>query len=194
MSCSAHHLKSSRFAEVVDQRQAVLNDVHAARRVARLDLLDGEVREADRAHEPFVDELAHRAPRLVERHAAGLVGPVEEVEVEMIDAEPLEAGTARRMQPLAAEGVAVRVRLGRDHGLSREPAHRLPDHRLVGGVAVCLGGVEPVHARVERGLDRRPRGGDVGRVGSQLVSAQADRGQANPGGADRPQLHGRDST
>jgi hypothetical protein len=63
--------------------------------MAALDVACGVVGEADRPDEAFVYELRHRAPGLLERNA-GLVRPVEKVDVDPVAVEPFEASLASR--------------------------------------------------------------------------------------------------
>src|SRR5436190_1701093 len=91
--------------EVVDQAQPDLDRVDRALRVTTQDLLRRVVRDADRADEPGVHELCHRAPGLLERDAR-LVGPVEEVHVDVTPSEAFQARAAGRVDLLAAEAAA----------------------------------------------------------------------------------------
>ena len=62
-------------------------------RVAALDVCELVVREADGAHEALVGEFCHRSPGLFERDSL-LVREVEEVDVDVVASEPLEAAAA----------------------------------------------------------------------------------------------------
>jgi hypothetical protein len=119
---------------------------------------------------------------------------VKQVDVEMVDPQPPEARAARGVQLLTPERAGLRVGLRRDQRALRQVADRLADHRLVGGVVVPLGGVDPVRARRQRGLDGSARRRDVRRQPSQLISAETDAGHAHSACSQRPALHGGDST
>ena len=81
---------------MVNEREPVLNNIDAPLGVTALDVVEAVVRETDRAHEPIVDQLRESTPRFLERHA-GVIWVVEEVEVDGVAAEPVEAGTTSRM-------------------------------------------------------------------------------------------------
>ena len=141
----------------------VLHDVDAAHLRARLHLVEGEVRERDEAHLAGADHLVECAQCLLERGVA--VGPVHGVHVDVVGAEPPQAGVDRRVHalgPTVAEVGAVGVagaELGGDDRLVA-PAAQCASERLLGcAEAVGLGSVEEVDADVERVADgaRRTR-------------------------------------
>ena len=99
--------------------------------MAALDVGQLVVREADRADEPGVREFRHRAPGLLEWNA-GLVGPVQEVDVDLLSPEPAKTRPARGMdlfgaKPRAAAGHGGGRRgLRRDQKLPGGPPERIP--------------------------------------------------------------------
>ena len=70
-------------------RELLLERIHVADRLASLDQRPVEVRDADGAHRAGVLELGHGAPGVLDRHAR-LVGPVQLVQVDHVDAEASE--------------------------------------------------------------------------------------------------------
>ena len=60
------------------------------------------VRQADCANEPGIDELRHRAPGLLERDAR-LVREVQEVHIEVLPPEPMQACAACGMNLIVTE-------------------------------------------------------------------------------------------
>ena len=59
----------------------------------------------DRAHKPSVSKLRHSAPCLIERDA-GVVRPVQEVDVEVVAPKTREAVTARLQDLLASKAAS----------------------------------------------------------------------------------------
>ena len=90
------------IVEVVDHRKPGLHRIDRSLCVAALDVLQLVVRQSDRADESRVDELCHGSPRFLERDAR-VVGPMEEVDVELLTSEPAKAVAARRMNLVMAE-------------------------------------------------------------------------------------------
>ena len=72
-----------------EQRELVLHRVDASDRLARLDEGPVEVRDAHVACQAFVADRDHRPPRVLQRDAA-LIGPVQLVEVDVVEVEPLQ--------------------------------------------------------------------------------------------------------
>ena len=112
------------------------------------------VRHADVADLAFVHQLLERTRGLRERDLR--VGPVHLVEVDVVDAERLEARVDVRCAKPGGAGVAdepvvghPQAALGRDHHLVAAMveviAKRPPEHSLGGAEAVALRGVEEVH-------------------------------------------------
>ena len=141
----------ARLAPLEERRQLDLVDVRDALRVGEqlLEMRHEEVADADRARAPSAYAL-ERAPR-VEPLAGD--GPVDEVEVDVIEAEPLQAGVERAQRAVVALVVVPQLRRDEDL-LAREPlvAHRGAD---VGLVAVDARGVDVAIA--ERRARRRRR-------------------------------------
>jgi hypothetical protein len=123
------------------------------------------------------------------------------VEVDRLDAEPLEAALARRAHVLglavdAADGAILAAddaELGGEHYLVTPAADRAPHQLLVRVRPVHVGRVEEVDAQVERAVD--------GRDGLRLVTrsvelrhahaAEPDRGDGRAVAAETALLHQR---
>ena len=107
------------------------------------------------------DQLGHRADGLLDRD--GLVDAVLVVEVDVVDAEPLQRGVAGGADVLrpavdadpGAVGAALVAELGGQLDLVAAAGDRLADQLLVGERAVHVGGVEEGDAEVERAVDGR---------------------------------------
>ena len=121
---------------------------------------------------PSLDQLGHRADRLLDRHVG--VDAVLVVEVDVVGAEALQRALDRAADVLGRavertdRGHVARRRvvhpareLGRDHVLVAAALDRAADELLVGQGPVELRGVEEVDPELERALDRarspRPR-------------------------------------
>jgi len=143
-------------------------DVGGARRL--VELLDVEVRDADRAHLSLAHELGHRPDRLGDRRDA--VGPVVVEEVDAVGAKALK----RRFEP-AADGVPSAARIvaelrGEDDAVAA-PLEQLAEEALAVAVAVDVGRVEEVDAGVEGGVDDLPRPREVD-AAAEVVAAEPD--------------------
>jgi hypothetical protein len=107
-----------------------------------------------------LDELAEGAPGVLDRH--GGVHAVLVVEVDDVDAEPLQRGVARAADVLGAavdaDHAAVRrplvAELGGQHDLVAPAGDGPADQLLVGERAVHVGGVEEGDAEIQRTVDR----------------------------------------
>ena len=99
-----------------------------------------------------------RLERLLDRRV--VVPAVDLVQVDVVGAEPAQAGVDLGHDRLARQPGAVRARahpavdLGGDHDFvaPREVGQRTADDLLAGAVRVDVGGVEEVDAQVERRL------------------------------------------
>src|SRR4051794_22002059 len=106
-----------------------------------------EVRDADGAGEPLRARLDQRLPGLHVAVAARR-GPVDQVEVDVVGLEPVEAGA--QSSPRLRAPVVAAPELGGDEdraALEAGCADRLPD---LGLVAVGLRGVDVAVAELER--------------------------------------------
>ena len=111
---------------------------------------------------PCLDELRHRADGLLDRDR--LVDAVLVVEVDVVDAEPLQRGVARLAHVLrlavdaeeAAVLAALVAELRGEHDLVAAAGDRAAHELLVGERAVHVGGVEEDDPELERPVD----GGD----------------------------------
>ena len=166
-----------------------------ADRLAEVELLDVEVRDPDPPRLALVDELDHRRPRVLERRSGRPVGPVHLVEVDALDAEAGKATLTLLADRLGTEVVAdraVRAAFPPPSTL-REDEHLLadairtkgaPDDLLRVSQPVDGGGVDPVHAELDRTPDRGDRVFVV-----DLAPAEAPRPADRPGTeADDAQL------
>ena len=131
--------------------------------VRAADRLRRRLREPEVRTLPAVDELGHRADRLLDRRVR--VDAVLVVEVDVVDAEALQRGVASRCGRSRDEPSIVRVpsssrtiaELRRQHDLVATTGDRAADELLVRARAVHVGGVEEVDAELERAMDRRDR-------------------------------------
>ena len=165
---------------------AVIGCVAWARRI----VVGRRLGEAEVAHLAGRDQLGHRADGLLDRD--GLVDAVLVVEVDVVDAEPLQRGVARGADVLGAAvdadpgavGEPLVAELGGQLDLVAAAGDRPADELLVGERAVHVGGVEEGHAEVERSVD----GGEAGRLVGAAVelrhahAAEAERGDVEGGG------------
>ena len=111
-------LKARMQLDLVDRRR------HAGLADDPLQMLGGEIGDADRFREPLLAQLDQRAPRL-DIEPALRRRPMDEVEVDIVELEPLQAFARGAERGL----VAVRVvpELGGDERLAaRDPARASP--------------------------------------------------------------------
>ena len=120
-------------------------------------------REAEVAHLARLDELLHRADRLLDRRVG--IDTMLVVKVDRVNAEPLERRVAGRVDVLGlavsaeprAVGCADVAELRREHDLVAPARYRLADELLVRADAVHVCRIEERHADLERSVDRRDR-------------------------------------
>ncbi len=111
---------------------------------------------------PMLHDVVQRLERLLDRRL--VVPAMDLVEVDVIRAEPPQAGVDLDHDGLARKALAVGVRahrvvdLGRDHDLvpSGEVAQGAADDLLARAVGIGVGGVEEVDAELEGSFDERP--------------------------------------
>jgi hypothetical protein len=110
---------------------------------------------------------------------------VDLVEVDRVDAEALEAGLRLAQDRVGLEAVLHASSRPLDQRALREdvwpvghPGDRAADHRLRAPEAVGRGGVDPVHAEIDRALDGRDRLFVVLRSPPELPAAATDRPRA----------------
>ncbi len=127
--------------------------------VGRADVGGGGLREPEVADLAGLDQLGHGADGLLDRDR--LVDAVLVVEVDVVDAEALEAGVAGGADVLrlavdadpGAVGLALVAELGGELDLVAASGDGLADELLVGEGAVHVGRVEERHAQVEGAVD-----------------------------------------
>jgi hypothetical protein len=178
-----------------DHREGGLERGDVSEPLAPLEQRRVVVRDARPAHLALLHQPQHLAPRVLDR-GAGLVRPVELVEVDRLDAEPPQ----RRLALLPHPG-GTRVPDGKSHGIGVVPAQAAlgeheralgggdagegPAHDLLGVPEAVDGrGVDPAHAPRHRVAD----GGD--RVG--VVLRTPGEGPAAPARGPRTEADRRD--
>ena len=145
----------------IDQRKRRLQRIHVADRLAALHQIHVEIRNAPSANFSLAHQLRHRAPGILNAHAA-VVGPVELVKVDTFDAEPAEGSFA-----LFADGFRLEHALRLAHAIfgipykpafcedqrtlgRRKLAQQFADKLLGMAQAVNRRSVDPVDAELER--------------------------------------------
>ena len=154
--------------------------------------------EPDRARLAGLHEVGERADAVLDRHVR--IDAVELVEIDVRDAESLQARVARRADVLGPPvhaahagipGLAHDAALRREHHALAAIADRAADQLFVGERTVHVGRVEQVDAEVERAVDRGDR---LGLVGGAVELAHAHAAQAERRdfeGTETPSLHAR---
>src|SRR5215469_10094474 len=142
---------------LVEQVPAVLGDVDAPHAHACLDLTPPEVRDADEAGFSLTDDVLEGAHGLLDGRDG--VGPVDEVDVDAVGAEVLEALLDRLHAAGATRVAELRLvpisdaELGDDDRVPA-PWAECPSERALGGAhPVALGGIEAGDAEVEGSSD-----------------------------------------
>src|SRR5262249_48626454 len=145
----------------VEQVPAVLRHVDSPHAHAGLDLPGAEVRDTDEAGLSLPDDVLEGAHRLLE--GRNVVGPVDEVDVDAVGSEMLQALLDAGHATRAARVTEVRLvavsdaELRDDDRLAPPPPERASERPLRGAQPVPLGGVEAGDAAVE-GPPARPGG------------------------------------
>jgi hypothetical protein len=116
---------------------------------------------------------------------------VQQVHVDAIDPEPLEALRARVPDSIRLEARPLRGRghLRGEQDVFSDIAERRRDRPFVHAVEVRLRRVDPVRPGSERGLDDVAGSGPAGVI-LELVAAQSDHGDVDARRAGPPRLHG----
>ena len=172
------------FGRPVEQAVAVLH-VHERRHAELLrrgrrfvEHLGREVRAADLAHLPRGDELGERFECVTDRRLR--VGHVQQVEIDVVGAEPPQAVVDRLRDPFGAPsadtlGGAEAADLRGDDRLAAPIAEGATEEFLRLPAAVALGSVEVVHPGVETGVDDGARAVFV-HTHAEVVATQAGNG------------------
>ena len=164
-----------------------------------LDFLEAVLRQPNRAHEPLAHKLRHRTPRLVKRNA-GIVGPVQEVGVEVFAPETFQTVTAGLLDLFTSKAASSSGHrssgrnLRSDQEAVIDPFESRADQRLVTRREVVLGRVQPVHTALDRPLDDAHCAIDIRllvRLRPQLVAAETDARERKTARPDGAELHGR---
>ena len=138
-------------------------------------------------------QIGQRLHRLLDRHLG--VYPVQVVQVDVVDAEALQAAFDRLARVLRAAvedargrivGIPHNAEFSRQHDLAAPAADRASDQLLVGERAVGVRRVQEIEPQVERAMDRRDRLDLVARTieVAHPHATQPDRGYARAGGAE----------
>ena len=151
------------------------------------------VRDAEIADLARLHEIAHRPHRLGQRH--GMVLLVEVVDVDVVGAEPSQAGIGRLHHPFAERPrsfgpgpMGLHTLVATTH-LSRSPAMRAARDLLRPALVVDIGGVEEIHAGLPGPRDDAVGGGLVGRT-AEHHGAQAQLRDLQAASAQCPVVHG----
>jgi hypothetical protein len=154
--CAPHDAIHVSIVEVVDETEPCLYDIDGVLPVASVDVVALVVRQPDASHETVGDESGHGAPGVRKRHS-GLIGPMQQVQIEVVTAEAPEAHLTRSADLLRPEaGAAAAIdgpgsNLRTDKEGVRHLAQRGADDRFIAGVEVVLGGINPVDAGLSHG-------------------------------------------
>ena len=171
----------------LEQRVLVLESGDRPRPGGLLELLDGEVRDADRTHLARIHELGHGGGGLGDRRH--LVGPVVVEQVDVVGLKPLERAVERTADvarlPSRRHVVAhVAAELRRQHHLVAATAQELAEHSLAPApAAVDVGRVEERDAGGDRRIDDGARAVEV-EPAAEVVAAEP-----HPRDPQRPQRH-----
>lgn len=124
--------------------------------MASADVFALVVRQPDATNQTVGDERGHRAPGVCQRYTS-LVGPVQQVHVEVVPTDSPQAHLARHTHLVRPEATAAaaalrpRCNLGTDKESVRHLAQRGTDHRLIAGIEVILGRIDPVDTKLIHG-------------------------------------------
>jgi len=156
--------------------------------------LRARLAQPNKVHLAALDEPAHLADRILDRHAG--VDAVLVIEVDRIETEPLQTGIAglthvfgAAVDAVGAAGVAGLAELGRDHEvIAPFPLQRAADQLLVLAPAIHVGAVEMIDPEIDRAMDQLDPGRVIARPVSagQRHAAEPDRQHLRPVLADPP--------
>src|SRR5271170_3470861 len=155
-----------------------------------LHVVDVEIADAPATDLARGDQPLERVESFLERDIAA---PVQEIEVDLIDAETPETAFAGRHD--AAPGGMVRQRLADQEQPVAAPADRLPDQLLAAAIRIHLRSIDQRHPEIDAEAQRRDLVRSPPRVLRHVPSSLPERGNASAGGKrnsprGRGRLHG----
>src|SRR5205085_483269 len=186
----------------IEQRIGVLHERGLAGRERRPQVVGRDVAHPVRAYLSAVDELLECADRLLDRRVG--IGRVREVEIDVVDLEPLEARLDLPQDPVATEPVILSdvhgsERLRRDRRPVPGRRNPLSDRGLAATAAVRIRRVERRQAERPRGLHDRERlvvglpglAEELGRGAdpAEIATAEHDPFEADAGRAELALFH-----
>ncbi len=133
------------------------------------DALGARLAQPEMADLALLDEPAHRPNRVLDRHF--WIDPMLVIEIDLVDAEPLQAGLAglldvgrAAVDTVGAAGLAGLTELGRDDDLVAPALQGAAEQFLVVAPAIHVRAVEMIDAEVGRALQQRLGGLVVARA------------------------------
>ena len=172
------------FGLSMEQVVLVLHAGEAGQAAARAaciglgELRGGEVGTADLAYLALHEKLVHRHQGLRDRHLG--VGPVQQVEVDVVASQPAQALRAGLLDPFGMTagqtlGGLAHAELGGDHDALSARAEGLPQELLGSPLAVTIGRIEVRHAHLQGGRHDLARAACV-KPRAEVVAAQPGEG------------------
>src|SRR5437868_1238182 len=151
----------ARFLRLLTIEQRIFA-LHGGDRVYRMgapDALGVRLAEPEVAHLSLLDDAAHRADRVLDRHAR--VDAVLVVEVDRVDPQPLQAGLAgllhivgAAVDAVSAAGLAGLAEFGGDDDIVRPAFEGAAEQLLIVAPAIHIRAVEMINAELDRALEQ----------------------------------------